>query len=221
MYLSRIRLRPDATRKSGFWERFSDTYEVHQEVWRLFADHADRSRDFLYRLEQAQGLPRIFALSTRLPEDPDGLWDIEPNIFQPVLEDGDRLRFCVRVNPVVKRDNKRCDVVMNAKKELKVQNVPRDQWPPLPQIVQEKGSHWLAQRMEKHGFEIDENALRVDRYDIRKFRKNGRQVTIASCDFDGILQVTRPEDFRQCLTTGLGPAKAFGCGLMLCARVKR
>ena len=32
--------------------------------------------------------------------------------------------------------------------------------------------------------------------------------------FDGLLEVTDPGLFRQAIAVGIGPGKAFGCGLM-------
>jgi len=37
--------------------------------------------------------------------------------------------------------------------------------------------------------------------------------------FDGLLRITDPDAFRATLIRGIGPAKAFGCGLMLVRRI--
>jgi CRISPR system Cascade subunit CasE len=37
--------------------------------------------------------------------------------------------------------------------------------------------------------------------------------------YDGLLRITDPDAFRETLIRGIGPAKAFGCGLMLVKRV--
>ena len=42
----------------------------------------------------------------------------------------------------------------------------------------------------------------------------------STLEFDGILAVTEPEVFiEKCLFSGIGPAKGFGCGVMLVRRV--
>jgi CRISPR system Cascade subunit CasE len=38
-------------------------------------------------------------------------------------------------------------------------------------------------------------------------------------DFEGILEVTDPEEFAAAVTAGIGPAKAFGFGLLSVARL--
>jgi CRISPR system Cascade subunit CasE len=40
-----------------------------------------------------------------------------------------------------------------------------------------------------------------------------------SLDLSGEVEVTDAERFTQLLTIGIGPAKAFGCGLMLVRRI--
>ncbi|WP_405643930.1 type I-E CRISPR-associated protein Cas6/Cse3/CasE [Streptomyces uncialis] len=48
------------------------------------------------------------------------------------------------------------------------------------------------------------------------FRKggSGHQVTFHSATFEGHLRVTDPDAFRAVLLSGIGPSKAYGCGLM-------
>jgi CRISPR system Cascade subunit CasE len=40
-------------------------------------------------------------------------------------------------------------------------------------------------------------------------------VRLSTLDFDGLLTVADPGRFGELLFSGLGPAKGFGCGLML------
>ncbi len=55
------------------------------------------------------------------------------------------------------------------------------------------------------------------------FRKRGEkdtrthQVKLTRVTFDGRLRVLDPAVFRRTLTSGLGKAKAYGCGLMTLA----
>ena len=50
-------------------------------------------------------------------------------------------------------------------------------------------------------------------------KQNGRIVTIRAVVFEGILKVTDAELFRSALASGIGPAKAYGCGLLTLAPV--
>ncbi|MFF8279947.1 type I-E CRISPR-associated protein Cas6/Cse3/CasE [Streptomyces lateritius] len=45
----------------------------------------------------------------------------------------------------------------------------------------------------------------------------GKPVSLVTVTFDGRLEVTDPERIRRTLTSGLGKAKAYGCGLMTLA----
>ena len=61
--------------------------------------------------------------------------------------------------------------------------------------------------------------LRVDGH--RVHRKLGRHgIVVSTLDFEGELRVTDPEAFLSALSNGIGPAKAFGCGLMLVRRLR-
>jgi len=53
----------------------------------------------------------------------------------------------------------------------------------------------------------------------KKDERRGHRMTHFAVCFDGLLRVTDPDAFRETLTRGIGPAKAFGCGLMLVRRV--
>ena len=55
-----------------------------------------------------------------------------------------------------------------------------------------------------------------DRKD-RETQKSGR-VTIGRVVYEGILRIEDVRAFRQMLINGLGPSKAYGCGLMTLAR---
>lgn len=46
---------------------------------------------------------------------------------------------------------------------------------------------------------------------------NGRDVTIASARYDGMLEVVDADLLRSALTQGIGRAKAYGCGLLTLA----
>ena len=52
MYLSRLELKPEATRNRQFWADLEDLYGAHQAIWQLFADGPERKRDFLFRKEK-------------------------------------------------------------------------------------------------------------------------------------------------------------------------
>jgi CRISPR system Cascade subunit CasE len=93
---------------------------------------------------------------------------------------------------------------------------------------------WLTSRSERLGFVIPfdndpqspQPQVSISNSDKHNFQRanatdGGRNVTIASTQFEGLLTVTDPEAFRQTLTKGVGRAKAYGCGLMTLANAGR
>lgn len=219
MYLSRIAVRQDAQSSLRFWSAFRTAYSLHQAVWDLFGDHPERERDFLYHLKEGGGFPVVFALSARPPVESSELWSVEAKEFAPELRQGTRLGFLLRANPVRTREGKRHDVVMEEKHRLKTEDVPLDQWPSEPELVQEAGSKWLQARAEKTGFRL--HAVRADSYRQHHFAKGRASdpVRLSTVDFTGVLEVLDPACFlREALYRGLGPAKGFGCGLVLIRR---
>jgi CRISPR system Cascade subunit CasE len=222
MYLSRITPRQGAERSSAFWEAIGDSYRLHQQLWDLFSDHPDRRRDFLFRLEEGR-VPKVYTLSQRPPHRDSPLWRVEVKPFRPVLRPGDRLRFALRVNPTVKKNGRRHDVVMEARRSLKENAKEGEQpaeMPARPVLAQEAGEGWLQARAERWGIE-PESGVRVDGYRLHALPGKGPKARIATLDMEGFLTVRDPEAFRRHLERGFGPAKGFGCGLMLLARANR
>jgi|BioPla2DNA2_1021312.scaffolds.fasta_scaffold05578_8 CRISPR system Cascade subunit CasE len=222
MYLSRIRLRPDAAGKSEFWRNFGSEYQAHRQIWELFTDGPDRKRDFLYRQETFGSMPTFYAVSEREPVNRGGLWHIESKIYEPVLREGQRLAFVLRANPIrtkcdEKGRHKRHDVVMDVKTRLKQQGRPRASWPLEPEIVQRAGFAWLATRGEQCGFDVRDGEVRADGYRQQRFFKQGKSkpIQFSTIDYTGLLTVIEPEAFLVALFNGIGPAKGFGCGMMM------
>jgi CRISPR system Cascade subunit CasE len=71
---------------------------------------------------------------------------------------------------------------------------------------------WLSQRAAGAGFRILD--ARVVEEAATRGRRTNTVVTLAAARFDGLLEVTEPERFAHALDHGVGPAKAFGFGLL-------
>lgn len=225
MYMSRLTLLPEQAKPSQLVQvSAAGGYRLHQLVWDLFEEAAGQ-RPFLYRQENHQGLPRLLVLSEEEPIDTKGIWDIEPKPYAPKLTTGERLAFSIRLNPVVKKRDEqgrqhRHDLVMEQKKQLEQEGAPRDQWPAQAELARRAGVQWLAQRAEGAGFELNEDALMAEEYRQHRLRKPGKSpIRFSTLDCAGRLTVTDPERLMQTLKSGLGPAKGFGCGLLLVRRV--
>lgn len=196
---------------------------MHSLVWDLFADAPDRKRDFIYRQDMAQGLPAFFCVSDRVPHDRKGIWLVESKPYTPIVKKGQVFSFVLRANPIrAKRDaqNKqhRHDVVMDA--QIHLEENP-GVLPRKAEIMQQAGFVWLAQKSETTGFSIRAEDIRADGYLKHRFKKprGNHEIRISTLDFTGLLTVTDPDQFVRALCTGIGPAKGFGCGMMMIKRV--
>jgi CRISPR system Cascade subunit CasE len=84
---------------------------------------------------------------------------------------------------------------------------------------------WLAGRSERLGFAMVRDAERgrlrfqAEGYQWHSLPKKGRDAGFSSVDFEGEIEVVDAELFVKALSEGVGPAKGFGCGLMLVRRV--
>ncbi len=230
MYFSRIRFQRESISAADLSKvLLGDGYQNHQAIWRLFQSPDKQRRDFLFRRDMEDSWPVFFTVSSTQPSGDHGVWRIESKPYDPMIRMGDSLAFSLRANPVVTRwvgddENKRHarhDVVMEAKARLAQEEVPKQNRPSTVDLAQEHGFAWLEKRSEKSGFAVKQGRVQVDGYQQHLLRKTGkrRPIRLSTLDFSGLLTVTDPDRFRDMLFKGIGPAKSFGCGLMLLRRV--
>ena len=85
---------------------------------------------------------------------------------------------------------------------------------------------WMQRKAKGNGYSIlkeknEQLKLQNSRYQWHSIKpKKNMKSGFSSIDFQGDLQVTDVDKFRVALFKGIGPAKAFGCGLMLVRRMK-
>lgn len=242
MFLSRVNVstgRPDQLLEI----LKADHYRLHQLLWRLFPGQPEAKRDFLFKRDNRDALPVFYLLSKHEPVAIPGVLNVETKPYCPQLQAGDRLSFHLVANPVTqvtiertpeekqrqldcrrelgfteKTTYKRVrhDVVMHKKKQLLAQGMCKEELPPTAEIAQLAGEQWLRQRANMLGFSIE--TVRADGYQQHRFDQ--RKIRLSTLEFQGILQVTEPDVFvEKALYKGIGPAKAFGCGLLTVARV--
>jgi CRISPR system Cascade subunit CasE len=164
----------------------------------------------------------FYLLSLREPDAEHALLRVESKPYYPQLGVGETLSFSLRANPTHTRKTdgenakrrKRDDVVMHLKQRYK-QSTP-DDMPSEAELAQEAGEEWLIRQGLRHGFEV--LAVRADNYRQPRLGGRGRDIRYSSLDFTGLLRVNQPEAFTRALLQGIGPAKAFGCGLLLVRR---
>lgn len=231
MYLSRVRVATgnlDARRASRLMA--GDAYGNHQLLWKLFPEQDERP--FLFRQEletdalhpdaRPRGLPLFYLLSSVEPVDVPGLLHCQTKPFRPRLETGMRLGFHLRANPVVARkaegrkNSQHHDVLMDAKRAARAEEVTDARQ--VAQRMDRAALDWLDQRAERAGFCLLAEP-QLSAYQQHTLRRRGREIHFSSIDYQGALEVTDPERFRETLAGGLGRSKGFGCGLMLVRRL--
>lgn len=232
MFLSRIQLRLHHLRPEML-EKWHATapYASHQWLWQLFPEQD--SRQFLFR-QEANG--RFFMLSSVPPSPTHSLFQVETKPFQPQLSPGMCLDFQLRANPVITRNGKRCDVMMNAKHQAREAGVDKGLW----RLQQHAAAQaWLEKQGEQHGFrltvpEADDFALWAGDVEAqesshcvqswqqhRVMRKSGEAPMIySSVDYQGTLQIVDSAKFSLALFHGIGKSKALGCGMLMVKRAK-
>lgn len=227
-WFSRITPRPGISYRQLVGLGNLDPYGQHQAIWKLFdlppkEARAGQPAPFLFRAEAQDGLPVFYVLSTQHPQDLQDLWQVDAKPYAPDLRAGDRLAFKLRANPTVARSatgerSRRHDVVMDAKLRLGWKDLPTQDRPSLAHLAYEAGACWLRERQERFGFRLEDAGLRVDGYHTWR-QRGGKGIALSTLDFDGRLTVTDAGKFRTALFSGIGPAKAFGCGLVLLRRL--
>lgn len=229
MFISRAIPRSDVWDNPQMLSLFKSSYAIHQAVWGFFLGDKAKSREFLYRYDLVHEEPVIYIVSKDKPVEYHGVWKVDTKEYSPCIEKGDLLSFSVRVNPVVTKSfvdektgksiHKRHDVIMDYKYACRKDGKPFS----YDKALATAGVNWLVSRGEKFGYSVALDNVCAESYDRRVFDKSGgdgkkHEVVVATLDLKGVLEVTDPELFVYMLFNGIGPAKGFGCGLMLVKR---
>lgn len=235
-YFSKIVMREDAPVGRIAQVVRDNAYLDHKALWRLFTGQgAPAPRTFLFHRIEGAVAPAFYVLSAEPPAVASDLWHARTKEFAPRITQGMRLRFALRANPVVTQTDDakrhlRRDVVMVRKHALKRDGVPREGWPSMNVMVQEECGKWLQARAARCGFALAPRAgspapyemqLETSGYRQHEFHTRGRApIKVTTVDFDGVLEVTDATAFLASLSSGIGPAKGFGCGLLLIKRAR-
>lgn len=223
-------------------ELAQSSYAEHQWLWKFFPGSADQTRDFIFRRHDLEQIPRFYVVSQRRPTAFSEAWQVQSRVYDPQLQEGRRLSFQLRANPVITKNNdagksQRHDVVMHAKKQLLAEHglSKEAKWadwkdvsskPLLYELVQKHCAEWLDGVAKRNGFEItladgeEQRKLQIDAYEQCKAGKRDHNIRFSTVDFSGELLVSNLRLFHLALFNGLGHAKSFGCGLLLVRRVE-
>lgn len=207
MFLSRVEIPLEAAR---------NPYNLHRQLWHLFPgeDRESRSSDdetrqgFLFRIEEnSTGRPaRLLVQSRRAPTRADGLLVIGSREINPCPSAGQRLAFVLTANPV--------KTITDAQRDAKPGK--QSEKCRVPLIKEEDQRQWLLRKLGEAG-EIE--AVKLLPHAPLYFRKGSRGGKLVTATFEGELRVSNPDRLTTLLENGVGPAKAFGCGLLLVRRL--
>lgn len=86
----------------------------------------------------------------------------------------------------------------------------------LDSAIENAAVDWIKKRGIAHGYVL--NSVEATGYRWNALPEKDRNAGFSSMDYEGVLIVEDTDLFTQMLMSGLGPSKAFGCGLMLIRR---
>lgn len=198
MHLTRLLLDPCNAQAR---RDLADPYDMHRTLVRAFVDGESQAPPrFLWRLEpQASWADPAVLVQSGHPANWSPLEALDGYLKKPVenkqvlldqlLRPEARYRFRLLANPTVTRNGKRYG------------------------LVAEDGQlAWLERQGERLGFRV-ETAL-VTASDVLKSRKSGMQVSLQRVCYEGVLRAVDVGALASALNAGIGPGKAFGCGLL-------
>jgi len=200
MYLTKLTL---DQRGSQARRDLGDAYEMHRTLVRAFVSNAQSNPPrFLWRLETPVSSPQNptvliqsqaradWAVLDRLPNYLHRTAETKIVDLTRLVQPKHRYRFRLVANPTVSREGKR-----------------------LALLQQDEQRAWVKRQGERFGFVIQ--SLIVSPLDLLNSNPKGKApICIQRVCFEGLLEVREEPVFMQALVSGIGPAKAFGCGLL-------
>jgi CRISPR system Cascade subunit CasE len=200
MYLSKVLISGPSCR---------NPYEIHRVLWRLFPEDAEACRDFLFRVGRSdRNNAEVLMQSKKKPDRSSVVAKVLAwKDYHLTLNEGWRLRFFLIANPI-----KTINDETGRKKadgETKKCRVP---------LIREEDQRAWVERKLQHAASLE--TLVIDPVFPLRFRKGKESQAgkIQPVSFQGILNVKAPEKMVELVKNGIGPAKAFGCGLLSLAK---
>ena len=242
MYLSQLQLNP---RDRGARQCIRDAHDLHRTVMRAFSQAPAKTNSgpreqfgVLYRLETHPRRPEVKVLVQSLAE-PDwskvdmGFFSAWPECKRidrslDALGEGMILSFRLRANPTRRVHREPDEAGTRRWKGKRVAlTVQRD--PVTGEVTKDADQmrlEWLQRKGEQGGFELVELGTRSSIMDVRvtpedRVFGSGRRKTFWPVLYEGHLRIADVECFRATLVQGIGPAKAYGFGLLSVAPSRR
>lgn len=201
MYLSKVMISGAACH---------NPYEIHRALWKLFPEDAEAERDFLFRVGQSdRNKAEVLLQSLRKPEQYIETARILGCKEYPLtLHEGRQLRFFLVANPIkmINDEGGRKNISGESKKCR------------VPLVKEDDQRAWIERKFQEVA-QLEN--LVIDPVFPLRFRKSKENRTgkIQQVSYQGVLSIQDPVGMMSLIRTGIGPAKAFGCGLLSLARV--
>jgi CRISPR system Cascade subunit CasE len=194
---------------------FTEAYIVHQLIADLFPETPDRP--YLYRVtEQERSRTTALVLAStdvrrmeQIPDRPYGqVVDVKTKAFVPRLRTSQRLDFEIRINATTSVDGRRKEVWDAALQADPSTGETRDS------VYRD----YLSRKLE--GAASILRAHVTERMPVRPRRGDmgGASMFFIATNVVGQLEVTSPDGLIDEIASGIGRAKAFGCGLLCISR---
>lgn len=154
------------------------------------------------------------------------------------IEEERSFRFSLKANPTKKIKDHRSffkKEINNLKEEAEIKkkleilskSLSKEQWEKIKSkrigIYKEPEQvEWLKRKGEQSGFQILNLQFDKGAIDSPQKKTDGKvihNIDLLSVTFTGILRVTNTEQFKKAYVNGIGQGKAFGCGMLLLAKV--
>jgi CRISPR system Cascade subunit CasE len=187
--------------------RLRDCYDWHQAVWKAFPGRDGQQRDFLTRLDQRRDGFRLLIVSLSEPTRPEWCsgesWQSKP-IPETYFT---RRRYAFQL----------CANATKKVTKLGIDDHPTKNGRRVPLSTREEFLAWISRKGEQGGFTVNDDTLQTFPRGREYFEKQGMRSVHSAVEFHGVLNVTDPVKFHESFTRGIGPAKAFGFGLLVIA----
>ena len=211
-----------------------DYYQLHKDLWNFFSDYNKSSpylsAPFFYRIENPHEKGEKIILMQSIIEPARcntssaemycrGKLQLQKTKaigdFLNDLQPGQELRFLVRAYPSkrLKKEGKtsnRGNVRVPLRKDVK-NNLSKE----------EVTRQWLKKIMEKENSLSIQHCQIIDSFPLRFRKKQDREYhygTIYNVTYKGYLKIKEVTGFQKLMACGIGPAKAFGCGMLSIAK---
>jgi CRISPR system Cascade subunit CasE len=196
MFLSRLKMN---IRNKRVRHELEDVYELHRTLLGAFSEKPNgASSKVLFRVEDDPTTknPQVLVQSEMEPDWGPMLLEThylldKPDVkrYDPMIRNGQILRFRLLANPTKKHDNKRLGILNEDE-----------------QVI------WLDRKAKENGFCLAQ-VTTIPR-GFSKGTRQGVKMTFYALQYEGVIKVTDADKFIVGLKNGIGSAKGFGFGLL-------